>query len=496
MHSETGATPNEARIDSWKSIAAFFGRDERTVKRWEKTRALPVHRLPGEKGGVFAYRHELILWLHSATSETRSENEPAQPAEATDAVPLADLALPSLDSAQPAADSILQPGESVPANAGQLTRAHVPLVRLVAPAAVLLLLAALGWYLIRKPHMPSAAAAPVTATSAVAGPAAHEAYMMGRYYWNHRTGGSLRKALEAFTDAVVKDPGYAPAYAGLADCYNLMPEYTDMQKSQAFPLALAAARKAVALDDSLSQAHRALAFALYYWEWDVNGAFREYKRAIQLDPNDVDAHQWYANSLATSGELKAAEIEIEKAQALDPTSRAILASQAMIRFSAGDRQESIDRLKELEESDPDFLSPPRYLAQFFFSERDFPQYIAQLNRAAALSKDLADADLAKAAEQGWKQGGEHAMLEHMRAVQLEQLSQGKASGYDLALTCALLGDKNAADRYLQAAFDARDFMVMTAVRGDFNDSMKGNPGFERLKVEIEHRLQRSPVEKP
>lgn len=472
------------RIESWKEIAAFFGRDERTVKRWEKTRNLPIHRLPGDKGGVFAYTSELTLWLNSAGKEKPLAQD------AVAATPTSREPLPDRDTAS---------GRVAPVIAAAVSnrpfwRERKTLLFWSIPFVSIAIFALLSLLDFAKSTRGGAAVETVnTAVRNIRPPAAgaQEAYLKGRYYWNHRTDGSLRQAVEAFTQAVVHDSQYAPAYAGLADSYDLMPQYTSMPKSEAFPLAISAAKKAVALDDSLSEAHRALAFGLFYWEWDVNTAFREYQRAIQLDPKDVDAHNWYATSLLLSRNISAAQAEITKANELDPASRAILANQALISYWAGDHQASIAKLNELESAEPDFLAPPQYLADIFLMEKNFPAYVAEIKHLAVISKSPQDAALANAAETGFAKAGAQGMLQQMRAVYLGAYQHGQSSGFELAHICALLDRKPDADRYLQAAIDAHDFLAMTVFDGDFEAHMNGDPGFERLKQQIKLRMNRS-----
>jgi tetratricopeptide (TPR) repeat protein len=498
----------DSRIESWKEIAAYFGRDERTVKRWEKTRSLPIHRLPGEKGGVFAYRRELTVWLNSASAETSAPETTASLAprfhrRVSDVpnLPLASEEADSVGDEQPSNHSRsldLESERQIVSAAGERSDSSVrrhrwkALLSVAGLAAAMLLAAGVArrFLLVHSVGTPQAKA-PNAAKPA--DPAAQEAYLKGRYLWNHRTDGSLRQAVDAFSQAVARDPNYALAYAGLADSYNLMPQFTSMPKSQAFPLALIAARKAVALDDSLSEAHRALAFALFYGDWDVNAAFREYRRAIELDPKDVEAHDWYANSLQLVGRDAAAIAENEKARELDPTSRVVLANEAFVRYWTGERTQSVAKLRELERNEPDYLSPPHYLAKIFFAERDFPAYIAELKRTASVSRDPENAALAKAADRGWSRGGERGLLEQLRDFYRHAYETGQSSGFNLSHMCALLGQKADADRYLQAAFDAHDYEVMTVFRGDFNDHMAGDPGFEQIKQKIKLRMYRSPV---
>src|SRR5579875_3395682 len=265
------AIPPGRRIDSWKEIAAFFGRDERTVRRWEKERALPVHRVPGDRGGVFAYADELTRWLNS----TRAAS-PADPA----------VQMPGSSAQIPAVS------EPLLARPRQNRLWAVPLAIFVIALLGLILYG----YLHRAARRQAALSAPAARASHQPDAEAEEFYLKGRYYWDRRTEGNLNLAVDAFTQAVVHDPSYAQAYAGLAESYDLMPEFTSMPRSEAFPRAIAAAGKAVSLDDSLGEAHRALAFGLFYWDWNFPRALAEYRRAIAIDPRDEEAHHWYATS--------------------------------------------------------------------------------------------------------------------------------------------------------------------------------------------------------
>ena len=186
--------------------------------------------------------------------------------------------------------------------------------------------------------------------------------MKGRYYWSKRTPAALNLALEYFTQAIASDPDYAQAYVGLADCYNLLREYSVMPEEKAYPKAIAAARKAVALDSSLAEAHNSLAFDLFYGSLDAAGAEREFQRALSLDPNCQLAHHWYATYLMTVGRSREALEQIEIAQQLNSSSTSILADKGLILYYAGRTDEAIALLKQIRETDPSFLSTHRYLA--------------------------------------------------------------------------------------------------------------------------------------
>jgi tetratricopeptide (TPR) repeat protein len=198
---------------------------------------------------------------------------------------------------------------------------------------------------------------------------AHDFYLKGRYEWNQRTPDSLHRALDCFTQSVVHDPGNAQAYVGLADTYILLREYSTMPENEAYERAIAAANKAVELDDSLAEAHRALAFAETYGNWDLVNGEREFRRAIELNPTDCIARLWHANALKDQGRFSEGLEEIGKAQELDPSSHAILADKGAMLFSAGKQKEGIELLKEVERSDPEFRSPHYSLMRIGFELR-------------------------------------------------------------------------------------------------------------------------------
>lgn len=486
MNFRRGLAPREnRRIDSWKEIAAFFGRDERTVKRWERDRALPIHRLPGERGGVFAYTEELTHWLNSTPAAAARKRE-----ESAGAISIATargVDLENREEADSQADA-----EVAPANESNAERIPAPssprLIVLTALAAVLLLAGILV-----AVHLKSTRATQQAASTHKHVPDAEatEFYLKGRYYWNRRTTGSLSQAVDAFTQAVVHDSEYADAYAGLAECYDLMPLYSSMTNAEAFPRAIAAARKAIALDDSLPEAHAALAFALFYWQWNAKTSFAEFDRAIALDPRNADAHHWYATSLMTVGRYQEALVQMNLAQQADPTSGSVLADQAVVRYAAGDRAGAIAELREVERDEPDFWAAPRYLATIWLDQHNLPAYLAELKRYAELSKDPEIATMRAAAERGWALGGERGLLEALRREQEDLFRNGQSSGYELARTCAMLGDNQEAVADLKAAYRARDFRVLDLNSQSWATALRGDPDFDGLVRQIASDLNRA-----
>ena len=243
---------------------------------------------------------------------------------------------------------------------------------------------------------------------------------------------------------------------GLADCYNLLREFSVMPPDEAYPRALAAAQKAVELDDSSPGAHNSLAFTTFYWNWDPVTAEREYKRALELDPNFVQGHHWYATFLLTSGRLPEALDQIEQARKLDPSSTTIQADKGWILYHAGRNNEAFALLKQLESTDPALATTHGYLAAIYFERKDYENFFAESRKSAELRHDEAGLAVAAPAEMGFAGGGLDGMREKMLPIQKQMFDRDVGSAYDLATTCALLGKKEDALRYLQAAYEKRE----------------------------------------
>jgi Tfp pilus assembly protein PilF len=316
MAAENGEKPSSRRLDTWKEIATYFGRDERTVRRWEAMRGLPVHRVPGGAGGtVYAFEAELAAWLRGHPEGGESEKKPAPP--------------PRIE---------ISPW-----------RSRAPWLA-AALAAVAL---AFGLAQVLSPRAPDRTARQASSHD----PQAVAFYRSGLYEWQTRTPVGLAHAVADFKQAIAHDSRYAEAYAGLADCYNLLREYTTMPPGEAYPQAKAAAERAIALDPDIAEAHAALAFDDFYWSRDVRGANREFLAALALEPRNAQVHHWYATFLMTIREFAPALGEIEKAQALDSASTAVLADKGLMLFYDGKDEEAAALLKRLEQAEPDFYSP-------------------------------------------------------------------------------------------------------------------------------------------
>lgn len=308
--------------------------------------------------------------------------------------------------------------------------------------------------------------------------------MKGIYYWQKRTPETLNQAVDYFTQAVVRDPQYAEAYVGLADCYNLLREFSLMPPSEAYPRAQAAAKRAIALDDSLSGAHSALGFVDFYWSWDAASAQREFVRALTLDPNSAVAHYWYGTFLLHLGRFSESLEEIERAQKLDPNSKSILADKGLVLFHDGQKQQAVELLKQLSATEPDFLSPHNYLAIIHLARGEYPQYLAESRRGATLLHDQARLEIVAAGEKGLARAGAHGMWSAMLKEQQRLRAEGKVSAYDLARTYALLGRKQEALVALQTAYQQHE-PELVSMRVDVAlSSLHDEPRFRELLSQV------------
>jgi tetratricopeptide (TPR) repeat protein len=480
--------PNH-RLDSWKEIAVFFGRDERTVRRWEKERGLPAHRVPGGgRGGVFAYTDELREWLKGRANElevpelesVRAVADGALPANVSpenETIKGPPASEPSKSAAPPAPVVEVRPAPAL---------SHPSLSSLavwLAPLVVVAGLVAVLSFSHRETGYKSALAAPHRPKAE-----AQELYLKGEYHWTKRTPEDLNQAVDYFTQSIVKDPSYALAYVGLADSYNLLREFSIMPPGEAFPRALSAAEKAVELDDRSAGAHNSLAFATFYWNWDPLTAEREFKRALELDPNFVQGHHWYATFLLASERYPEALDQIEQARKLDPSSTTIQADKAWILYRAGRTSEAFTLLKQLESTDPSLATTHAYLATIDLGRRDYTNFFAESKLSSELRHDEAGYAVADAAERGYASSGLNGMWQSMLPMQKQAFDLGLGSAYDLAATCASLGKKDDALRYLQVAYEKRETGMLFLSRDPAFNTLHNDFVYKEITERVFRRL--------
>jgi Tfp pilus assembly protein PilF len=476
-------TPNR-RLDSWKEIAAFFSRDERTVKRWEKERGLPVHRLQdGARGPVHAFTDELVRWMKSPAS--------TEPAASTTEPLEADGASPAGETSQgitPPQAAVAQDGIHLRRRASDKPHARRRGLLLGALAGGAALIVAAGFLYVKWAPSRSARAnvpaRPPLTEVRTTNPEAREFYLKGRYEWDKRTPESLTKAVDYFTQAIVHDPNYAPAYVGLADSYNLLREYSAMPSAEAYSRASAAARKAVELDDSSADAHTSLAFATFYGSFDRPVAEREFRRALSLSPNDARSHHWYGTFLLADGKYPEALSEIEIAQQLDPASTAIIADKGLILLYAGPREQGVALLKQLESTDPGFPLTYRYLQTASLLNKDYRTYLEEAQKEARLSHDRQKLAIVEAGEKGFSHGEPQAMFEGMLAVQEKLYAEQHLPAYELAEAYAYAGNKPEALSYLQIAYQHHEAELAAIRNSPAFEELHSEPSFRNLVVQV------------
>jgi tetratricopeptide (TPR) repeat protein len=430
------AEGRKARLQTWKEVASFFGKDERTVKRWEAERGLPIHRLPGAaRSRIYAEVLELEEWLAGESGE---------------------------DEAGPAAPPPRARPRKVFWAAGSLA------------ALIVIGLAVAAWPRIFPPKGQDQPP-PL---------AAQRLYLAGMDDWARRTPESLHRAVSEFDQATRIWPDYAEAYAGLANCYNLLREYTRTPASQAYPLARAAALHALRLNDRLSSAHAALAFVNAYWDWDPTAARREFERAIELDPRSDVSHHWFATFLSSRGEFAQSLSEFDKARRLNPTSLSIKADHGLILYEAGRRSEGMTLLREVERQDPDFLSPHRYLAGLALQAGRDEEYLQETETAARLLGDLDGLAAVRQARSDLASGGHAGMMNALLNERLREFRYGVATAYSVAHLYAMSGKTAQAVAYLQLAIDRREEDVVNVGVDFVWDGVRNAPWFRSVTARI------------
>ncbi len=313
---------------------------------------------------------------------------------------------------------------------------------------------------------------------------AAELYLKGRYYWNKRTPEDLQKAVDYFTQSIVADPGYAKAYVGLADCYGLLREFGAMPDSEAWPRALAAARKAVELDDSLAEAHSSLGFDLFYGSLDLKSGEREFKRAVELNPNYAQAHQWYATALMSVGRLQEASDQMERARELEPGSRSILADQGLLLFYQGKREQAVEQLRQIEAAEPSFRSAHLYLSYIYFVSKECRNYLAESRKAAESSHDPVELAVVAEGEKGFAAGGSQGMLESLLRAQKKLANQGRYPDFRVAETSAMLGRKRDALDFLDVSYKKRELYMVTLPIDPALLSLRKEPDYQNLIAQL------------
>ena len=304
----------------------------------------------------------------------------------------------------------------------------------------------------------------------------HDLYLRGQYFLNQRTAADLKRAIACFESATEKDPANVHAYAGMAMAYTLLGPYSGAPQAEFIPRARAAALKALELDESLPEAHTALALIVENYDWDWQTAEKEFRRAIQLNPNYATAHQWYAEYLMWRGRFEEALAESERARQLDPLSLIISADNGAILYFSRDYDRAIEKFGSVLEMDPSVarahLIDAAYVEKQMYSNaiRDI-----QANRSVFAEPGYWAALAYVYGRSGQRVPAERALNELQRLDRREQVDP-----MTFAQAYAGMKENDHALAWLERAFAQHSHEMVTLKVAPAFDPLRGDPRFQDL----------------
>ena len=312
---------------------------------------------------------------------------------------------------------------------------------------------------------------------------AYQLYLKGRYFWNKRTGPDLQKAIDYFKQAIEKDPSYALAYVGLGDSYILLSGFGAARPQDSFPLAEAAAKKAMEIDDNLAEAHTTLGFSLCVHHLDFAGSIREFERAIALNPNYATAHHWFGDGpLLAVGQFDRAIAEGKRALELDPLSVIITADLGANYLVARRYDEAIEQFHKAIDLDPRFYYSHWNLAQALELKGNPREALAEYKKAVELDDDPFVLALLG---QGYAKLGQRDEALKILA-QLPQIGAHRyVSAYSYALLYVALGDKDKAIEWLERSYEEGAGLDLIFLKVDpMLDPLQKEPRFQALVAKV------------
>jgi serine/threonine protein kinase/Flp pilus assembly protein TadD len=315
-------------------------------------------------------------------------------------------------------------------------------------------------------------------TRASINPEVYDLYLKGRYALDQGSADDLNLAFVYFRQGIEKDPRYAPLYAGLADGYARLPFYTDTRPSEAFPKAKEAAEKALRLEPTLAEAHASMAYVLNYYDWDRSGAEKEFKRALELDPNDAAAHHAYGRFLASMGRVDEARAELSRARELDPLSLAIQSNMGMVYYFARQYDEALQELQKVLELDPKFPVPYWGIGMCYEQLKKYPEALAQFQKGIELSGQGTNGIASLAHAYGLAgQGAEARKI----LAELKDRSKTKyVSSYQFAVIYLGLGQNERGIAALEEAYRERSTLLGYLKMDPRFDVIRSDPRFQEL----------------
>src|SRR5215467_6583132 len=535
------------RLDSWKEIASYLRRDVRTVQRWEKKEGLPVYRHQHDKlGSVYAYKGELDTWFNTRQQEAPESIAGAAPKDGKiklavlpfgnlNADPeqdyfsdgLTEEMITQLTRLQPARLGVIalstamhyKAGNKSPGQikaelgvdyilqgrvrrAGDRVRITAQLVELKAQTQlwaetyerdlrdILAVQADIAQGIAREIHVlisrpEQARLSGLEAASGKFKPAAYENYLRARYHLHGMTAATVKKSIEHFQAAISEDPEHAPSHAGLASAYGLLAiaPFDLLPPRQAMPKAESAARKSLELDESLAEAHTALALVQHHYHWDWKGAEASYRRAIELNPNYAPAHLWYSWLLLALGRQEDAAKEIERTLAIvqqtDPHRLvAVHATRAAAHYFRREYERAAQECKNAIELNPNYFMLHYILARSYSRMGMNAEAIAELRSkgAAAGEAPLVDAALGLAYGSVGKKGQTEKIVDAFKAAAKKRYVPATYFG----MLYAGMGDPEQALIWLQKAYEERADGLTWINVDPMLDPLRKHPQFQEL----------------
>ncbi len=308
---------------------------------------------------------------------------------------------------------------------------------------------------------------------------AYQFYLRGRYFWNKRTSDGIKQAIEHFQQSIERDPNFALGYVGLADSYTGLTFYNFAAPHEAMPKAKESAIRALALDNTLAEAHASLAHILMNYDWNWSAAEKEFKRTIELKPDYATAHQWYAiHYLTPTGRLKEAVQEMKKALELEPASLVMNTFLGATLYYAGRYDEAIDQCRRTIDMDPNFAVAHWHLG-LAYEQKQVPDAAAEeFKKAISLSggSPLMRAALGRAYAESQKKHEANQMLNELNEFAKRQY----VSAYEIATIHVALGNNEQAFQSLAKAYAEHSFhLVNLNVSPEFK-SVRADPMFQDL----------------
>src|SRR5215213_150237 len=298
---------------------------------------------------------------------------------------------------------------------------------------------------------------------------AYGLYLKGRNAWNKRTGDALQQAIDYFNKAIAIDPNYGEAYAGLADCYNMLVVYGRLEPKDGFPKAKEAATKALEIEENSAEAHSSMAFIKFRWDWDRTATEREFLQAIRLKPAYAPAHQWYSSYLVAVERFDEAIAEAKRTEELEPLSFVASSHLGWIYYLSGQNDKAIEQCRKILELDPSSFPARRYLGLAYEAKGMYAEAIGEFQTGVKLSgRPLMLALLGHAYAVSGKTAEARQVINDLQQLQ----GQRYVSPYTVAAIYTGLGDQDQALTWLETAVEEHDIWLM---------SLKVDPVFSKLR---------------